>query len=82
MIDKITIRAYNNNQKGGSKMPMTPEEMIKKLKQNGFIKASSKPGSHQKMKNPVTGATTTVPMHKGTLGKGLEHKILKQAGLI
>ena len=63
-------------------MPMTSKEMVKKLEQNGFKKASSKPGSHQKMTNPKTGASTTVPMHKGTLGKGLEHKILKQAGLI
>ena len=63
-------------------MPMTPEEMIKKLKKNGFVKAPSNPGSHQKMRNPITGATTIVPMHKGILGKGLEHKILKQAGLI
>ncbi|MGP1575204.1 hypothetical protein [Selenomonas sp.] len=34
------------------------------------------------MKNIATGKTTIVPIHTGVLGKGLEHKILKQAGLL
>ena len=62
-------------------MPKTSKEMVKFLEENGFKKSSSRPGSHQKMTNPQTGKTTVVPMHAGTLGKGLEHKILKQAGL-
>lgn len=53
-------------------MPMTPKEMVKLLQKNG---------SHQKMYNPKTNLTTSVPMHNKDLGVGLEHKILKQAGL-
>jgi len=63
-------------------MPMTPRQMIRLLEKNGFHKAASSSGSYQKMWNPLTRKTTVVPIHTGTLGKGLEHKILKQAGLI
>ena len=38
-------------------------------------------GSHKKFYNQSTGKSTVVPDHKQELGKGLEHKILKQAGL-
>lgn len=62
------------------KMPMTPKEMVKLLQKNGFVK-KNKNGSHQKMYNPKTNLTTSVPMHNKDLGVGLEHKILKQAGL-
>ena len=61
---------------------MTPRQMIRLLEKNGFRKAASSSGSHQKMWNPLTRITTVVLVHTGTLGKGLEHKILKQAGLI
>ncbi len=37
-------------------MPMTPREMIKHLKKNGFEEISQN-GSHVKMKNQVTGKT-------------------------
>lgn len=47
-----------------------------------FTAIPSRSGSHQKMKNLETGRTTIVPVHTGVLGKGLEHKILKQAGLL
>ncbi|WP_106627281.1 type II toxin-antitoxin system HicA family toxin [Selenomonas massiliensis] len=63
-------------------MPMTARQMIRLLEKNGFRKAVSSSGSHQKMWNPLTRKTTVVPIHAGTLGKGLGHKILKQAGLI
>ena len=61
-------------------MPLTPKEMIKHLKKNGFEVTSQK-GSHIKMRNPQTGRQTEVPMHNKDLGKGLENEILKQAGL-
>ena len=63
-------------------MPMTAKQMIRLLEKNGFVVVASNSVSHQKMKNPATGKTTIVPVHTGTLGKGLEHKILKQAGLL
>ena len=63
-------------------MPMTARQMIRLLEKNGFCKVTSSSGSHQKMWNSLTRKTTVVPIHAGTVGKGLEHKILKQAGLI
>lgn len=61
-------------------MPMTPKEMIKLLKQNGF-QVISQSGSHVKLRNPETGKQTTVPYHSKDLKKNLEQAILKQAGL-
>lgn len=61
-------------------MPMTPREMIKLLKDNGFEKVGQN-GSHVKMKNIQTGRQTEVPYHGKSLKKGLEQAILKQAGL-
>ena len=62
-------------------MPMTSTEMIKFLKKNGFIQIADGKGSHKKFYNQSTGISTVVPDHKQELGKDLEHKILKQAGL-
>lgn len=61
-------------------MPMTPKEMIKHLKKNGFITVSQN-GSHVKLKNEETGHTVIVPYHSKSLKTGLEQAILKQAGL-
>ncbi|WP_195609780.1 type II toxin-antitoxin system HicA family toxin [Mediterraneibacter glycyrrhizinilyticus] len=61
-------------------MPMTPREMIKHLKKNGFEEISQN-GSHVKMKNQETGKTVIVPYHSKAMKKGLEQAILKQAGL-
>lgn len=61
-------------------MPVTPKEMIKFLKKNGF-EVVSQNGSHVKLKNPTTGRQTIIPYHSSSLKKGLEQEILKQAGL-
>lgn len=61
-------------------MPVTPKEMIKFLKKNGF-EVVSQNGSHVKLKNPATGRQTIIPYHSSSLKKGLEQEILKQAGL-
>lgn len=61
-------------------MPMTPKEMIKYLKKNGF-EIVSQNGSHVKMRNPDTNLQTIIPYHSKSLKKGLEQEILKQAGL-
>ncbi len=61
-------------------MPMTPKEMVKLLKRNGFAEISQN-GSHIKLKNGKTGRQTIVPMHNKAMSKGLEQEILKQAGL-
>lgn len=61
-------------------MPLTPKEMIKFLKKNGFVIISQN-GSHVKLMNPETDRTIIVPYHSKDLKKGLEQAILKQAGL-
>ena len=61
-------------------MPMTPREMIKHLKKNGFEEISQN-GSHVKMRNQATGKTVVVPYHSKAMKRGLEQAILKQAGL-
>lgn len=61
-------------------MPMSPKEMLKLLKENGFEEISQN-GSHVKLKNQKTGRTVIVPYHSKDLKKGMEQAILKQAGL-
>lgn len=61
-------------------MPLTPKQMIKLLKANGFDIISQN-GSHVKMQNKSSGHKTIVPLHCKDLKKGLENAILKQAGL-
>lgn len=62
-------------------MPMTPKQMVKLLKKNGFEEIRQPGTSHLRLRNPVTGRQTTVPIHTKDLSKGLEQAILKQAGL-
>lgn len=59
---------------------MTPKQMVKFLEKNGFVCISQR-GSHRKFRNDKTNRSTVVPMHNKDLGKGMEHDILKQAGL-
>ena len=61
-------------------MPMTSREMLKFLKNNGFVTVSQN-GSHIKLRNPDTDRTVIVPYHSNDLKKGIEQAILKQAGL-
>ena len=61
-------------------MPMKPRELIKLLKENGFIEVSQN-GSHKKLFNAETGRTVIVPYHSKELKKGTEQGILRDAGL-
>ena len=61
-------------------MPLTPKQMIKLLKKNGFVEVSQN-GSHIKMRNNKNGIQVIIPYHSKTMKKGLEEAILKQAGL-
>jgi len=54
--------------------------MIQLLQTNGF-KCVNSSGSHRKFRNAETGRTVIVPFHAKDLKKGLEQKILKDAGL-
>ena len=59
-------------------MPMTQKEMVKLLKQHGFVEVKSEgKGSHIKMKKS---GVRSIPVPKGELKKGTERQILKQAG--
>lgn len=82
LLDLYTLFVYNINivKKGDEVLPMTPREMVKFLKKNGFIEKGQR-GSHKKMFNPDTKKITIVPMHNKDLGSGLEASIKKQAGL-
>lgn len=66
--------------KGKFSMTMKPKEMVRLLKQNGFIEKSQQ-GSHLKMYNPFTKVTIIIPIHVEEMKKGLEIAILKKAGL-
>lgn len=61
-------------------MPMTQKEMVKLLKQHGFVEVKSGgKGSHIKMKKS---GVRSIPVPKGELKKGTERQILKQVGLL
>ncbi len=61
-------------------MPITPKQMVKLLKDHGFVEVSQK-GSHLKLRNPKSGKQAIVPMHAKNLPSGTEKSILRQAGL-
>jgi predicted RNA binding protein YcfA (HicA-like mRNA interferase family) len=61
-------------------VPLTPKQMIKLLKKNGFVEVSQN-GSHIKMRNNTNGIQVIIPYHSKTMKKGLEEAILKQTGL-
>ncbi len=54
--------------------------LVRALKRGGFFEHEHR-GSHLTLKNPMTGARTTVPVHGGDVKRGLLKQILKQAGL-
>lgn len=60
-------------------MPLTGKDMVKKLKKDGWELRRTE-GSHRHLYKD--GIRVTVPVHGNKdLGKGLENKILKEAGL-
>jgi predicted RNA binding protein YcfA (HicA-like mRNA interferase family) len=56
-----------------------PKDVLRALEKCGFIRVKTV-GSHVSFRH-INGHRTTIPLHTKTLGKGLLHKILKQAGL-
>lgn len=61
---------------------MTADDLIKRLTKAGWFLDRHNGGSHKIFKHEQSTETIVVPYHKGEdLGKGLVHKILKQAGL-
>ena len=80
MLNYVKMHNIIWEKKGDKAMPMTPKEMGKLLKKNGYTSVVEG-GNHTKYTNPKTKVTVVVPRHKKELGKGLERTILKEAGL-
>lgn len=59
---------------------MKSADLIRDLKKSGWSE-DRVVGSHHMFKHPTIPGHITVPHPKKDLGKGLVHKILKQAGL-
>jgi predicted RNA binding protein YcfA (HicA-like mRNA interferase family) len=59
---------------------MTSNEVINKLKADGWYEFSCK-GSHHTFRHPIKKGHITVPHPKKDLGKGLALKLLKAADL-
>ena len=62
-------------------MPLTPKDMIRLLKQNGFLYIKSNNGSHQNYRNVEKNITVSVPVHAKELNNGIAQLLLKEAGL-
>ena len=62
--------------------PLTPREVIRKLKRAGFIFDRHAKGSHEIWFNPETRRWVTIPNHPGIeIAKGTLAAIIKESGL-
>lgn len=62
---------------------MTWAELIRRLTAAGFVEQRTGRGSHRQFVHPTSRRVVTVAVHtKKDVGKGLAHRILKDAGLI
>lgn len=59
---------------------LTAVKLFKILKKAGFVILRIK-GSHYFLEHPITRKVTSIPMHSGTMKKGLMIAIIKQAGI-
>lgn len=61
---------------------MTWAELIRRLTAAGFVEQRTGRGSHRQFVHPTSRRVVTVAVHtKKDVGKGLAHRILKDAGL-
>jgi predicted RNA binding protein YcfA (HicA-like mRNA interferase family) len=61
--------------------PLKPEEVIRKLRQLGFVGPISG-GKHIRMVHPKTGKIIPIPMHKGRdVSIGLIREIIAELGI-
>lgn len=57
------------------------DEVIRKLRQAGFVFDRQAKGSHEIWWSPKTRARTTIPHHPGDLPEGTVRAIIKQASI-
>lgn len=63
------------------KLPaLKPRELVKILFKDGFVE-KRQTGSHLILYHPIKRKIIPVPIHPKTIGKGLLHAIIKQAGV-
>ena len=63
-------------------MPKDPKRGIRELEKEGCVKKKGQgKGGHQKMYNPKTNKTSTVPMHSGDIDDIFWRNIRRQLGL-
>ena len=60
---------------------MTYRELVRKLRQAGFVFDRSAAGSHEIWFNPGTRRRTTVPNHPGDIPEGTLRAIIRQTGI-
>jgi predicted RNA binding protein YcfA (HicA-like mRNA interferase family) len=61
---------------------VTWAELIRLLKQHGFVELRGGKGSHRQFWNPASQKVITVSVHtKKEVGSGLANRILKDAGI-
>ena len=73
-------RAWPETSAVGTLPMMDSKSLIKLLEQQGWVLRGVK-GSHHVYVHPDTGRHLSVPHPKPDLGKGLVHRLLKDAGL-
>ena len=59
---------------------LTARQLLALLKRGGFIEEYQR-GSHLYLVHPITERRTSIPMHPGTIKRGLMKHIMRQAGL-
>ncbi len=76
LIEIMSMWLYNQVKA----MPLSAKELEKILLDDGWIPIGQK-GSHRHYVHPVKKGKITIPFHGGTIKRGTEKEILKQAGL-
>lgn len=60
---------------------MTVREILKRLRDDGWVENANTKGSHIQLEHPDKPGKVTVPNHSGDIPKGTLNSILRQAGL-
>jgi predicted RNA binding protein YcfA (HicA-like mRNA interferase family) len=60
---------------------MTYREIVRRLRDAGFVFERQAKGSHEIWYNPRTKRRTTVPNHPGMVPRGTAHAIVRAAGI-